>query len=1104
MSSLNNRKIRKTIKDYIVLTLGGKYTRRLTKKLFPEILSKYGIDDTNVNNASQFYGKMNAFLKQTKSIKKDLEELKIKKLKMKNRLLRRFKRKEKKRQAIIKKKEHYEVSITLEVWTKQKNKKGIVWWTSRNEYVVFKNKTKITFNPNKRRSYTNNEDELQDTLDEFPYILWTGKASGRYLRIFQDNKVQPIVSPSPFTISTIINISNVLIDGNNTVDLKDIKMYNATFDIGNQFVNNSFKDSGNNRCVPELLYMKYNKYYPKRLKTYEDVVQELVDPLDYGIERINEGFSSQDIKRFCDTFRIPLYALDINEDCFLTNVSTTFKRNSNVPVLCYILANAHMYICDNRRFITRISQQVSPVRSNTGMMKALNIVKNIDWEKQDIRETDDLTKTLNDMMTENNKLYKANGYGGKLTCIHTPEKMIYCNENLNTVKAFCKEHDIKFVNQSLGKVFEMKFKTVLPNHKKSLFNSQVFKVWKNHGGIIKKLNTFTEGDYGLKLDINNAYPYALMNNRWSYKVYTITDEIEDFDEQITDGFYYTILDSSKFPYKSSGWFSNGFLQWYKNEGFEFKIKYQYKTNKTLPHDYFNDFCKTIENSKSCDFKKINSFIGYLGRSELKNQKVIFDTDKNTIINYYFGQDEDGNTVKDMIDNDFNISCDEINEKLVYKLTMSNNTNQLSNDRPIYNQILENNYINLYNVIKSHKDKTICYIHTDSVQFKSDTKIVKHIDDKTIGGLKNETPIIITEKEIWKGDNDFDELKIKYKKFKTFYEKDIGNTDDLIYWLYENGSCMINGDAGCGKTYLINKFKERLDMDGKKYVALAYTNKASILVGGQTIHKCFGLGINDIKIDSRLMKRLQGKDYLFIDEISMIGKDILAVLDTIRKKFPLLNIVCVGDFKQLPPVGERILENSSVWVDICKRKKLVLNIPKRNDDVEFHKNALNVFNTGVVNKKNYGHFHIDECKRHITYTNKLRVDINNKMMMKHKPNKYIIIEKHQDNDYGQDTYVYEGLPIMCICNVKDMNFINGCEYIVKSFDSNNIYCDDLEIPIDKFSQFFVPSYSITYYKSQGATFEGKYAIHQTNHLYVCNHALYTAITRTTNKDNILIV
>ena len=111
MSTLNNRKIRKTLKDYIVLSLGNKYSQRLTKKIYPEILDKMGISG-DPKNASQFYGLVNKHVKDTRKIMKSLKK-DIKDLIKKNRLLRRFKRKERKRKGELKKKQYYHITIIL-------------------------------------------------------------------------------------------------------------------------------------------------------------------------------------------------------------------------------------------------------------------------------------------------------------------------------------------------------------------------------------------------------------------------------------------------------------------------------------------------------------------------------------------------------------------------------------------------------------------------------------------------------------------------------------------------------------------------------------------------------------------------------------------------------------------------------------------------------------------------------------------------------------------------------------------------------------------------------------------------------------------------------
>ena len=50
------------------------------------------------------------------------------------------------------------------------------------------------------------------------------------------------------------------------------------------------------------------------------------------------------------------------------------------------------------------------------------------------------------------------------------------------------------------------------------------------------------------------------------------------------------------------------------------------------------------------------------------------------------------------------------------------------------------------------------------------------------------------------------------------------------------SCYIEGPAGCGKTTLINKIKEKITEKGESYLCLAPTNLAALLINGMTIHK----------------------------------------------------------------------------------------------------------------------------------------------------------------------------------------------------------------------------------------------------------------------------
>ena len=99
---------------------------------------------------------------------------------------------------------------------------------------------------------------------------------------------------------------------------------------------------------------------------------------------------------------------------------------------------------------------------------------------------------------------------------------------------------------------------------------------------------------------------------------------------------------------------------------------------------------------------------------------------------------------------------------------------------------------------------------------------------------------------------------------------------------------------------------------------AYTGKAVFQVGGVTIHSLLGLRPNDVRsfrpLSSEALRRVQdalkNTCFLFIDEMSMVGLNLLYAIDArLRQIFPNdsdkpfggLIVVLFGDFGQLPPV-----------------------------------------------------------------------------------------------------------------------------------------------------------------------------------------------------------
>ena len=139
-------------------------------------------------------------------------------------------------------------------------------------------------------------------------------------------------------------------------------------------------------------------------------------------------------------------------------------------------------------------------------------------------------------------------------------------------------------------------------------------------------------------------------------------------------------------------------------------------------------------------------------------------------------------------------------------------------------------------------------------------------------------------------------------------------------LKTGANVFLTGEPGAGKTYVINKYVAWLEAAGLNVAVTASTGIAATHIGGMTIHSWSGVGIKDflspqdldqIASKEKIVKRAKSVQVLVIDEISMLDGKILDMVDqvlrTLRQSeevFGGVQIVCIGDFFQLPPVTRR--------------------------------------------------------------------------------------------------------------------------------------------------------------------------------------------------------
>ena len=127
---------------------------------------------------------------------------------------------------------------------------------------------------------------------------------------------------------------------------------------------------------------------------------------------------------------------------------------------------------------------------------------------------------------------------------------------------------------------------------------------------------------------------------------------------------------------------------------------------------------------------------------------------------------------------------------------------------------------------------------------------------------------------------------------------------------------LGGPGGTGKSRVVNALREffGLRKEGRRFRLAAYTGVAARNIGGATLHAVLQLNqagrSSSVKRKTDLAAMWDGVDYLFVDEVSMIGCEMLhsisSALSQAKGKtaaFGGVNIIFAGDFAQLPPIGD---------------------------------------------------------------------------------------------------------------------------------------------------------------------------------------------------------
>ena len=337
-------------------------------------------------------------------------------------------------------------------------------------------------------------------------------------------------------------------------------------------------------------------------------------------------------------------------------------------------------------------------------------------------------------------------------------------------------------------------------------------------------------------------------------------------------------------------------------------------------------------------------------------------------------------------------------------------------------------------------------------------------------------------------------------FDDFVERINGDREDNSFYLY------IGGNAGTGKSFVLKAMINAAKMRGKRSGAeldkpvsltIAPTGVAAYLVNGTTIESALGIQPtkdraylrNQPSKNSSLRFLYEDLIVIFIDEVSMVGSDMLAKIN-FRMQDIMGNtefmggvsIVCTGDFGQLPPVGQQMAWATSFLdnrIEISPKhwdehfKIFYLTTKMRSQDEEFS-DVCDDVRKGICDEKvtEYLKNHVGTCPSEddnqkyasgqfsiIVTNNKAREAINNEKLEKLLPNKrrYFsnAIDKSTNNPMapkiseklpltrtGQlptKIFFKEGAPVMITSNhskskYKNNGIVNGARGFIDSIQA----------------------------------------------------------------------
>jgi ATP-dependent DNA helicase PIF1 len=286
------------------------------------------------------------------------------------------------------------------------------------------------------------------------------------------------------------------------------------------------------------------------------------------------------------------------------------------------------------------------------------------------------------------------------------------------------------------------------------------------------------------------------------------------------------------------------------------------------------------------------------------------------------------------------------------------------------------------------------------------------------------------------------------------------------------SFFFSGCAGTGKTFTLLSVIDALPQ-ASTYVTALTGIAASLLPHGTTLHSFAGLGhstldreniLKKVKANAQAVGKWTKAKTLIIDEVSMLSQELFELLDFLgrelrsRRSAPFggIQIICCGDFFQLPPVSKAVTSycfESSLWKEVLGERSFELLEIFRQKDPRLI-NLLNDIRYGTLSDETLRQLHY--LRRPLTLPkgivptelvplNATADAVNIRELEKLSPTPAVM---YAANDWGADPYAIDmlgkitlfperlplrvGAQVMLLKNNPNLKLWNGSRGVVIKF------------------------------------------------------------------------